>query len=344
MPQATELDNANRMRWSGGKGHYEVYYLTFNHLESGCGFWIRHTMNAPLDDERGAYAQMWFSMFDSKSPDDNFGIKKKFDAAALERTDAPFKLSLGGCSLENGRLRGSMSGSGREASWDLEYSVNAKPHLHLPEMFYKKDIADTTVLSPALAAKFTGVIVANGRRFEFKNDPGCQTHLWGRKHARRWAWGHCNAFDGHPDSVFEGLTVHLKKAGVSLPPISVLYFKHAGEEYRFTELASAIVGCKGEFTTGRWAFSAKDAVRMVKGQITCGDSDMIRADYSDPDGEPSYCHNTEVASARLTFFKRKHIFDGWSEIDSIESRNAAHVEFAGRSADPKVKNVIQDIT
>jgi len=343
MSQGTEMDRANRMRWGGGKGHYEVYYLTFNHLESGCGFWIRQTMNAPLDG-RDAYFQMWFSCFDPWDPGKSFGVKRKFATAATEKRDAPFRLSIGESYLENGRLEGRLSGGGHEASWDLRYAFGGKPHLHLPEMFYKKDLADTTVLSPEVSARFTGTIEADGRRFEFQGDPGCQTHLWGRKHARRWAWGHCNAFDGHPDSVFEGLTVHLRKAGLSLPPVSVLYFKHAGEEYRFTGLATAILGCKGEFETGRWRFSAKDASRMVKGEITCGDADMIRADYSDPDGEPSFCHNTEIARARLTFHRRKHILDGWSEIDTIESGRAAHVEFAGRAADPNVKNVVQDIT
>ncbi len=43
---STEADNVRN--WDGvARPHYEVWYLTFNHRESGTGYWICYTLDAP---------------------------------------------------------------------------------------------------------------------------------------------------------------------------------------------------------------------------------------------------------------------------------------------------------
>ena len=51
------MSSANALRWDGGPGHYEVWYVTLTDPESGIGVWIRHTLLAPLDAP--AEAALW---------------------------------------------------------------------------------------------------------------------------------------------------------------------------------------------------------------------------------------------------------------------------------------------
>jgi hypothetical protein len=59
----------NALRWNGGPGHYEVYYVTLTDPGTGAGFWIRYTMVAPLA-QTGAQsgAALWFLAVDPRPP------------------------------------------------------------------------------------------------------------------------------------------------------------------------------------------------------------------------------------------------------------------------------------
>ena len=50
--RAVSGSSANALRWDGGPGHYEVYYVTLTEPETGVGVWIRYTMVAPLPSAR----------------------------------------------------------------------------------------------------------------------------------------------------------------------------------------------------------------------------------------------------------------------------------------------------
>ena len=337
-----EIERANRLRWdSSRRGRYEVYYATFNHLASCRGFWIRYTLNAPKNRNDSPYAQVWFSSFNHSEPARNFGLRRKYPIDSLRTDQDPFMLWLDGCEMSSGTLKGHIEDSEHEIRWDLSYTCADPVHLHLPRFLYKYPIADTTVLCPAPDASFEGKIRLDGERIVFDGDPGCQTHIWGKKHAHRWAWGHCNAFENSPDTVFEGLSVQVRRAGVALPALNFLYFRHAGREYRFTELPSSL-HTRSEFETGRWTFSAQSGDTLISGQISCAYGDIIRADYTDPDGEPSYCHNTETARAEITISTRNGKLGRWEQSETLVSPCAAHVEFASRTKDPRVEKKILD--
>jgi len=337
-----EIDLANRLRWDFRKpGRYEVYYLTFNHLESGRAFWIRYTLNSPSKDGSEPYAQVWFSYFDAAEPGRNFALKRKYSIEKMHVEENLFTLWIDGCEISTGHIKGHIEDAVHEVRWDLEYTCDDPVHLHLPKFLYKYQIADTIVLSPGVDAKFSGKIMVDGERLAFDGAPGCQTHIWGKKHAQRWAWGHCNAFDGSPGTVFEGLSVQIRRAGITLPAVNLLFLRHNGREYRFTEVLSAL-RCRSSFDTGYWNFSARQGNILIRGEISCGFRDLVRADYIDPDGEPSYCHNTEVAVAKITIFEKKSAFGKWEEVERLAAPHTMHVEFAARQPDPRVEKTILD--
>lgn len=342
MKEAHDAEWGNRLRWQRGRhGHYEVYYLTLNHLRTKTGFWIRYTMTAPegTDEPR---AQMWFSFFDYRNPENNFGFRQTFPIESLNAASGPFVLRIGENELANGRAAGRMKGLGHDVAWNLNFMPNPAAHLMLPKMLYNVKLADTLALSPAVAAHFSGTVRVDAHTFELKQDPGCQTHLWGEKHAQRWAWAHCNAFAEDPAAVFEGLSVQIKRLGILLPPVNLLAIRFRDTWYPFTEVGGAL-RCGGAFELGLWRFRARHGNILFRGEISCRDADMVRAGYADPDGERAWCHNAESGCATMRVFQRPHPLASWKHTDTLTSLATTHVEFAGRQPDPRVRTRIEEI-
>ncbi|HOO55567.1 MAG TPA: tocopherol cyclase family protein [bacterium] len=341
MDKLKNADSMNRLRWNGRPGHYEVYYITLNHLESGSGFWIRYTMTAPEHSVGEAYSQLWFSYFNHGDPSRNFALKKKFPIEALKDDGTNFSLRIGDNELSGSHLRGVIEGNGHRAGWDLSHSGDEPVHLMMPKFLYLKELADTTAVCVYPDSRFHGSITIDGEKLDFNGDPGDQTHLWGEKHAQRWAWVHCNAFDGSPGSLLEGLSVQVVRGGFTTPPINLFRLKHGGEDYSFTEIPG-ILRSSGSFDLGNWNFTSSSGNSMIKGEISCRADDLVRADYLDPDGEEAFCHNTEVASCNISVYKRKNMFSAWTECNRLGAEKTCHVEFAGRTPDARVKKIIED--
>ncbi|MEZ4450914.1 MAG: tocopherol cyclase family protein [Nannocystaceae bacterium] len=328
---STEADN--HRRWDGeARGHYEVWYLTCNHLESATGYWIRYTLEAPLDGE--PYAQLWFAFFDHRQPAHNFAIHRTLPIAAMRAAVGPFSVTVGEGVLGHDRCAGSIAGAGHRASWDLRWIPATETHLHLPPLMYRRGgLGETSVLSPNLAVPLSGEIVVDGRRFTLAGDPGGQTHVWGRKHANAWAWAHCTSFVGPHSAAFEALTVRLRRRGVTLPPLTILALELDGESYHFTRFRHTL-RTEGSWATGRYTFRARGARVRLHGELTARPEDMVVAPYVDPDGERSYCANTEVGDGRIVVERREG--GRWIELAELRAAGTAHFELGGRARDPAI--------
>ena len=330
---ASAADNVRR--WDGHKrGHYEVWYLTCNHAASQTGYWIRYTLESPYDGVGEPYAQLWFAQFDARDPSRTFGINRKFPIGSMTATADPFSVAIAGNRLAHDRARGAIAGDGHDARWDLRWTPSPRTHRHLPDVMYAKGgVGETTVLSPNLDVSLVGSITVDGRTLTFDGEPGGQTHLWGRKHAHAWAWGHCNAFDGRPGAAFEALTVRLHRRGVTLPPLTILGLYLDGEALLFNQFRHTAVN-RGEFGTGFYRFSAWRPTVRLEGEFSARPDDMVVAPYHDPDGAPSFCANTEIGDLRITVWRR----DGasWREAARLAAPRRGHFEVGARERDPAV--------
>jgi hypothetical protein len=332
----SEKDNV--CRWDGrSRGHYEVWYLTMNDRKSGTGYWIRYTLEAPLAEVGDPYAQLWFATFDAGAPARTFWFNRKFPIDALSLSASPFRAAIGDSYIEHDGMRGHLAGDGHEASWELTWAPAPTTTRQLPPVFYRRGgLGDTTLLSPNVDVPVSGVLEVDGRRFELDGEPGGQTHLWGRKHARAWAWGHCNAFEGRPGAALETLTARLERRGVVLPPLTVLTLHLDGETHRMNRVRS-IPFNRGSWDTGLYRFSAAGARIRIEGEYRCRPEQMVVAEYADPDGEPSYCSNTEVADLRVTVYERSSPLGAWRERERLLAPRTGHFEIGGRERDPAVE-------
>jgi hypothetical protein len=329
---ATEADN--RMIWDGAsRGHYEVWYLTFNHVASRTGFWIRYTLESPL---HGApYAQLWFAFFDALDPRNGFALNRRLPIDRLRTQASPFEVAIDEARLHHDRMTGGLDGEGHSARWDLSWLPARETHRHLPGVIYRTSFADTRVLSPNLDVPVRGSVTVDGRTFTLDGDPGGQTHVWGRKHAHEWAWGHCNAFSGRRGAALETLSVRLRRRGVVLPALTLTTLYLDGEAHRLNGFPH-LAWNRGRFGTARYQFIARSADVRLTGEYACRPEDMVLTEYADPDGDPAYCANTEVADLRVTVHRRSRVWRRWQEQARLEADKTGHFEVAGREPDPAI--------
>lgn len=329
----TEADNAPI--WDGQKRkHYEVWYLTLNHRASRTGFWIRYILEAPVAGRGEPYAEVWFAFFDAADPQRNFGLHQRYPLSAFRAQATPFAVGIGPHRLGHDAATGALAGNGHEARWNLSWLPAQHTYRQLPDLIYKTTFADTRVLTPNLDVPFRGTITVDGRDYVCDGEPGGQTHLWGRKHAAAWAWGHCNAFEGRRGAALETLSARLERRGVLLPPLTVVGLELDGERLAWNGVRHLPLG-RGRWSTARYAFQAASPEARIEGEYTCRPEDMILAEYADPDGDPCFCANTEVADLRVRVWRRS-LLGRFKEAARLSAPQTGHFEIAARQPDAAI--------
>jgi Tocopherol cyclase len=329
----------NTCRWDGGSApHYEVWFLTLNHSASQRGFWFRYTLESPVGSANHSQprAVLWAAVFNRRLPEHNIGLKREYsiDQFAFEGGEK-FSLRLGYGLFSSSGAAGRVDSDGHSIEWDLSYVPCSKTYQHVSRTLIQAARPSSFVCSPNLDTRFSGRIVVDGEDIVLDREPGCQSHLWGRKHVDDWVWVHSNAFEKHPGTVFEGLAARPRRAGHMLPPIQSLYLRHRGEEHRFVRVRLA-EQWRRNLGMGYWSFSAMNTRSYVEGAAQCRLRDMLQAEYSDPDGERLYCINSEVANLKIRLFRRVHGIR-WRHVETIKAYGTAHLEHASRTSDPGVR-------
>ncbi|HXU34780.1 MAG TPA: tocopherol cyclase family protein [Blastocatellia bacterium] len=327
----------NLCRWDGRSApHYEVWFLTLNHRESQRGFWFRYTVEAPiLTTGAKPSAALWAAVFDRRSPERNFGLRREYEIDRLsfgEREDFSLRIGDGRFALSN--AVGRVTNADHTVKWELNYIPCDSTYHHVSRTLNHLARPSSFVCSPNLDTRFTGRISIDGEDVILEDEPGCQSHLWGRKHVDDWVWVHSNAFENHPGTVFEGLAARPRRAGVKLPRVQSLYLRHRGQEQRFTRLRVA-EQWQRKLGMGYWSFSAMNSRVYIEGAAQCRLRDMLQAEYVDPDGERLFCINSEVANLKIRLFRRTRGVR-WRHMETIKAYATAHVEHASRSRDEGV--------
>jgi len=325
----TEADNYTK--WTpSARGHYEVYYLTWNHPGTDQGFWLRYTLEAPLEGE--PRAELWFARFDPRNPSRTFGVHRAFAASQFASATDPFSLTIAGARLAHDGARGEFSGDGHTMRWDMRWQPSPTALRLLPDLAYTRRIGDSSVVSPNPRVAMTGTVVVDGEELRFDNAPLGQTHIVGTKHAFAWMWGRCADFDGS-DALLEVFGVRLRRRGVTLPPMVMATLDLDGEHHRLNQFRHVAFN-RGKWTPGHATFSAWSPAVKIEGELSCDVKDLIVTPYVDPDGTEVFCMNTEIGDARIVVSKRGAL--RWREHRRLDARRRAHFEVAGRSPDPRV--------
>jgi hypothetical protein len=332
----------NLCRWDGTcSPHYEVWFLTLNHQASQRGFWFRYVLESPTSSDLDSpHATLWAAAFNRRLPEHSFGLKRSYPVGRFAfdgRVDSILSIGDSFFSFPSCRAVGRLDDGDHSIEWDLSYVPCDSTYHHIPRAVIRLAKPASFVCSPNLDTRFSGRIVVDGEEIRVDREPGCQSHLWGRKHVDDWVWVHSNAFEKHPGTVFEGLAARARRGGRSLPPVQSLYLRHRGEEHRFVRLRLA-EQWRRHMGMGFWSFSAMNTRFYIEGAAQCRLRDMLQAEYADPDGDRLYCINSEVANLKIRLFRRVHGVR-WRHLETIKSYATAHLEHASRAIDSEVRMV-----
>jgi hypothetical protein len=323
------MENANAMRWDGGPGHYEVYYLTTTDPPTGIGLWIRYTMRAPTDG--GApEAALWF-MAMNLGGDVRVGRKQSFPIAALQAESEPFRLAIAESVLTDHGMRGGFG----DIRWDLSWEPRLPAYEHVHPLLRKARVAKTVLVLPHADVAVSGRVQFDGRELHLDGTRGGQAHIWGSKHATRWAWVHCNDFaspegEARPDTFVDGVSVVVNRFGREIGPNTPIVGRFGGDDFAATK-PLAVVRHPSRFDLTSWRFEARAGKRRIIGEVDAPRASLVGVTYHDPDGENAYCYNSEAASMRLTVWdKAARGRSGWRLRDTLDAPGRAHFEYAQR--------------
>lgn len=322
----------NELRWDGAPGHYEVYYLTLTDPSSGCGAWIRYTMLAPLDGE--PTCSLWFLAMDPEN-DRLYGHKDTLPISALHAEARPFELLLGSASLTSNAMRGACG----EASWDLHWTASGQAVSHVHPLLERAKIAKTVLTLPGPDLCVSGTLTVFGTTLELDGARGGQAHLWGSKHASRWAWAHCSDFtslegEPRPGSWLDAVSVWTARFGRELGPSTPVIGRLLDADFSSTS-PLRVVRNSSRFGLQGWRLEASERRRRIVASVDAQRGALVGVTYTDPDGEQAYCYNSEVASMHVRIWDRA-ASGGWILRDTLVARGRAHYEYAQRSPLPEM--------
>lgn len=326
----SENDNIHKM--TNGSG-YEVWFLTFTDPATGTGYWIRSTYHAP---KRGSHrAGVWFARFDPTDPPRTFGIHRRSQRWSMSTTS--FAVRIGGdCFMSSGHAEGSIDGGGRTIRWELDYPTGGETYRLLPGPFYRGSLAPTKPFSPNVNTRITGTVWVDGEPAEVRGAPAQQGHLYGSRHAERWAWAHHAGFDGEEPVVVHALTAQGRRGPLTTPFLTTVGVWWQGRWIRLVKMSR-----RRDFGLGTWKVDVENRRYRLSGRIEAPARDMLRARYEDPDGTERHCHNSEIASARLVLFERRA--GGFDEVGLFESHGTTHAEWAGRTPAAAVDSTFLEV-
>lgn len=321
----SEQDNLPARRGSGG--HYEAWYLTFADATAGTGYWIRYTLH--VAPRSAPEPRLWFARFDLRRPERTLGLNRGFPSEAFASEASAFEIRIGEALLRSGRLTGSLEGNGHAATWDLEFDAGGPTYRMLPDLFYRGSLAPSKPFSPNPDTRFSGTIQVDGETVELAGVPGQQGHVYGSKHAERWAWAQCNDFAGEAGTVLVALCAQGRRGPLLTPHTTFAGLRRDGDWQRFRKVSR-----RRDWSLGAWRISLANKRYRLEGTIRAPAERLIRANYVDPDGTPRYCHNSEVSSARLTLMERRA--GGFEEVAELVSDGGVHAEWGGMTPAPQV--------
>lgn len=332
MPGMSE--SANTLVWDGSPGHYEVYYLSATDAASGVGLWIRYTMLAPEIPHEEPSCSLWLMAMDPRPGANPAVLARKATLPVREMSSStePFSLQIGDAVLDDHGMRGAID----DVAWDLRWEPSLPAYEHVHPLLRRARLAKTVLVLPHADLEVQGRVQLPGGELELSGARGGQAHLWGSKHAGRWAWMHCNDLrheDGTPadDCFLDAVSVIVPRFGREIGPSTPVVARFAGEDFLSTS-PRRVLGNSSSFSLTGLEMEAQDGRRRLQVEVEAPRELLVGVTYHDPDGDLAYCYNTEVASLRLTLQER----DGgdWTDRARLVSSGGTHFEYAQRDPVP----------
>ncbi len=292
------MDDPTRARFTdvpADAGHYESFYLRAAHPSEPLGVWIRYTVHKrPNAEPNGS---LWFTLFDAHAD----------EPWATKVTEPGPRLPKGGFIEIAGATFGpeAVGGSAGEATWDLHYTGNEDPLLHLPrDWMYNAKVPRTKTLSPRPAALYSGTVKVGERAIELDRWPGMVGHNWGAEHAERWVWMHGIGFEGSGEDTWIDAAIGRVKLGpLTTPWMGNGAISIDGQRYRLGGIEKTRSIRVNERPT-RCDFLLPGEGITVRGTVGSDAKNFVAWVYADPAGPEHNTANCSIADMELTVSRK----------------------------------------
>lgn len=332
---------ANRPRWRGDPGFFEIWFLVVFDPAAARAWWFRYTLFAPAAGRPGApRATVWAAAFDVAATPPVRAVKTilpiaRFDAGPAER----FAIRLGDAELTHGRTTGRVTGGDGTIGWDLAFTPAAAPAARGPRWLERLPLP-TRVAHAHGNARFAGWVGVDGVRHAVHAAPGLQKHIWGTRRVEELFWIHVPAFAEEPDAALEATAVRLHRTlpgGLPAPTVTSLWLRAGGDEHGWWKGRGLLTSRVEPGVLGELQFRAASATRRVEGHAWCDPRTLAGWVYRDPSGFDLHVAQSDVASCDLSIQRRPHVLAGWGPATRLTARHAAAVEFHSPEPLPGVR-------
>ena len=320
--------NANVLQWDGSPGHYEVYYLTATDPRSGTGLWIRYTMLAPL---RGRPASARCGSWRWTATDRALARKATLPDRRARRPSPSRSASRWRAPTSPTAAWAAASTTSRGTSPGSR--APAAEHVH--PLLRRARIAKTVLVLPHADVAVAGTVRFAGRELALDGARGGQAHLWGSKHAARWAWAHCGDFadaDGapRPGAFLDGVCVFVPRFGREVGPSTPVVGRFVDEDFAATA-PLAVLRAPSRFGLTSWRFEARDGKRRVIGEVDAPRELAGRRHLPRPRRRPGLLLQQRGGlDAPLRLRPHGARAPGWMLRETLVADGRAHFEYAQR--------------
>ncbi|MCS6898225.1 MAG: tocopherol cyclase family protein [Myxococcales bacterium] len=284
------------------EGHVESYFFKLNDPEGCRALWVKGTLL--VKPGQAPRAEAWVIAFDRTKGNRAAKLERPLPGGwtdTIRFSDRELDVRIEGIHLGERALSGAIRESSGVIRWELSYEPRQGPLVPFPFLaMYQRSFPRSKLVSPVCDARFHGWYEVDGERVEVKDWRGMQGHNWGKSHAFRYAWAHCNQFEGHDDLVFEGLTGQVRLGPAVTPPITLLCLRIRGVRYDWNRPQDWL-RARATTTPRRWEFRGRSDLGILEGWLEAPMENLVGLLYENPTGPATHCLNSKLARAELWF-------------------------------------------
>ncbi|MEU5882607.1 hypothetical protein [Spirillospora sp. NPDC047279] len=292
-------------RWRGQRGRLEVWYTTLTDPATGTGVWLHHELVAPSD---GSAARLhgWAAVFPpgERPAFGRFG-PGPWDGQDVER----------------------LTGIAGDIGWELTESGGGPALYTFPRWAWERELLPAAQIVPKPAASYGGTLRVGDRKLDLRDAPGGTARIYGHGNAERWAWLHADLGGG---DVCEVVAAVSTRPGLNrLPALPFVRLRVGGAEWPGGDPLLAALRLRADIALPTWTVRGRVGDRRIQIRVTQRPGETVAVDYSDPDGRPAVCRNSERADA-LIVVSRRTGREGWRVEREWRLEGTAHSEVGSR--------------
>ena len=338
-------DAANRPRWGGQAGFFEIWFLVVFEAAAGRAWWLRYTTFAPAPGLQpgAARATLWAAAFDARASEPAIAVKhilgaEDYHAGGRER----FAIRIGPGELRNDVCRGEVESGGHRIAWALRFVPAAREARRVPWLLHHLPLP-TRVAHANSEIACSGWVNVDGVRHELDGAPSVQKHIWGTRRVEELYWLYCPRFDEEVTACLEATAVRLRRRP-GAPRLVPIWFRSAHSVLDRCGLAS-LAGNRLEVRAPtRLEFRSTSATRSLRAEAWCDPRTLAGYVYRDPAGWDVHVAQSDVASVTLELRRRPHPLAAWRSARRLTCTEGAALELHAPEPLPGVRYLGWDAT